>query len=271
VNIPAWSPAVQLAALGATSSLVMTLGWLWQRRHGNAGIVDVLWAAGLAAGAVLIAVTGSGAILPRALLALLGAAWALRLAAHLWSRVRGEAEDGRYRHLRRHWQGHQGKFFLFFQFQGLLVVLFALPFAAVAANPSASMNAWCALGIAIWLGAVGGEAVADRQLARFRAREQSRGRTCRDGLWRYSRHPNYFFEWLHWFAYVALAASSPHWWLAASGPVLMYVFLRWISGIPFTEAQALRTRGEDYRDYQRRTPMLFPWFPGRTDAARNSR
>ena len=81
------------------------------------------------------------------------------------------------------------------------------------------------------------------------------------GLWRYSRHPNYFFEWLHWFAYVCLAVGSPLGWLAWSGPLLMYMFLRWISGIPWTEAQALRTRGDDYRAYQRDTPMLFPWFP----------
>lgn len=261
MNLPAWSPAMQLAVLGAAWGPVMALGWLWQRRHGNAGIVDVLWATGLAAGAVLIAATGSGAFLPRALLAAFGAAWGLRLATHLWVRVRREPEDGRYRQLRGHWQGHQGKFFLFFQFQALLVVLFALPFVAVAANPSAAMNRWFALGIALWLGAVGGEAVADRQLARFRAKAENRGRTCRGGLWRYSRHPNYFFEWLHWFAYVALAAGSPQWWLAVSGPVLMYLFLRWISGIPFTEAQALRTRGDDYRDYQRTTSMLIPWPP----------
>ena len=89
----------------------------------------------------------------------------------------------------------------------------------------------------------------------------NRGRICDVGLWRYSRHPNYFFEWLHWFAYVLLAIGSPIAWLAWAGPLVMYVFLRWISGIPYTEAQALRTRGEDYRDYQRTTPMLFPWFP----------
>ena len=83
----------------------------------------------------------------------------------------------------------------------------------------------------------------------------------RTGLWRYSRHPNYFFEWLHWFAYVLLAVGSPIAWLAWSGPLTMYVFLRWLSGVPHTERQALRTRGDDYRRYQRSTPMLFPWLP----------
>lgn len=254
------NPWMSLLAVWALASLMMIGGWLWQKRRANAGIVDVLWAAGVGGSAVLLAVLGSGATRPRLLLGLLGGAWGLRLAWHLWRRVRSEPEDGRYRHLRQHWGGQQGKFFLFFQFQALLVVLFALPFLAVAGNPAVE-PAWLVLGVAIWIVSVAGEAIADRQLAVFRANPANRGTTCREGLWRYSRHPNYFFEWVHWFAYVALAVGSPTAWLAWAGPVVMFVFLRWISGIPYTEAQALRTRGDDYRDYQQTTPMLFPWFP----------
>jgi steroid 5-alpha reductase family enzyme len=183
----------------------------------------------------------------------------------LWKRVRGEGEDGRYRRLREAWGGNQWKFFAFFQFQALLVVLFSLPFLAVARNPVGEVTVWIVLGTALWVVCVWGESLADRQLARFRARPDSRGRVCDVGLWRYSRHPNYFFEWLHWFAYVLLAIGSPVAWLAWLGPVVMYVFLRWLSGIPWTEQQALRTRGAAYRDYQRRTPMLFPWFPKTRD------
>lgn len=242
---------------------MMALGWRWQRRHANTGIVDVLWSAGLGSAAVLLALLGPGAAAPRLALGLLGGLWGLRLARHLWRRVGHEAEDGRYRALREHWCGDQRRIFAFFQFQALLIPLFALPFVAVAANATTA-PAWLVLGVAIWLLGVIGEAVADTQLARFRADPQHRGQTCRRGLWRYSRHPNYFFEWLHWFAYVAFAAGSPLAWLAWSGPVLMLLFLRCISGIPFTEAQALRTRGEDYRAYQRSTSMLLPWFPKRS-------
>jgi steroid 5-alpha reductase family enzyme len=252
------------------AALMMTLGWRWQRRRANTGIVDVLWAAGLGGGALLLALLAPGAPLPRLALALAGGLWGWRLAWHLWRRVAHEPEDGRYRALREHWQGDQRKLFAFFQLQALLIPLFALPFVAVAANAATSLP-WLLAGAAIWLGAVLGEAVADAQLARFRADPRQRGRTCREGLWRYSRHPNYFFEWLHWFAYVALAVGSPLAWLAWSGPVLMFLFLRFISGIPFTEAQALRTRGEDYRDYQRTTPMLFPWFPKRSRDPRTER
>lgn len=251
----------QLALLTLLMVVAQFGGWLWQRRHRNAGIVDVIWAAGLGMAACLMALTGSGAWLPRGAMALMGTAWSLRLAIHLARRVRSEQEDGRYRELRAHWHGSQAKFLCFFLAQALLVVLFALPFMAVAANPSNAVWPWLVLACVVWLGSVLGESIADRQLAAFRADPANRGKTCEQGLWHYSRHPNYFFEWLHWFAYVALAVGSPIAWLAWSGPLLMYVFLRWISGVPFTEAQALRTRGEAYRDYQRRTSMFIPWFP----------
>lgn len=243
--------------------VMMTAGWLWQRRHSNIGIVDVLWAVGLGASAMLLAALGDGAAASRVALALCGALWGSRLALHLWHRVRGEPEDGRYRQLRGRWQGQQGKIFGFFQFQALLIPLFSLPSIAVARNPHSSA-AWIGVGVAIWLCSVIGEAIADHQLSRFRASPEKKGKTCREGFWRYSRHPNYFFEWIHWFTYVALAVGSPLAWLAWIGPLVMFVFLRWISGIPYTEAQALRTRGDDYREYQRSTPMLFPWIPKST-------
>ena len=250
----------QLVGIGAFAGVLMLCGWHWQRRHDNAGIVDVLWALGLAGAALWLALTGSGAPSARMLVGVLGAAWALRLALHLWRRVRSEAEDGRYRALRRHWDGDQRKFLGFFLFQALLVVLFSLPLAAVVAHPQPSPLQLGAAAL-LWAVSVLGEALADAQLARFRADPGNRGRTCDRGLWRYSRHPNYFFEWLHWCAWAIAAVGAPHAWLGLLGPVLMYLFLRFISGIPFTEQQALRTRGDDYRAYQRRTPMFFPWFP----------
>jgi steroid 5-alpha reductase family enzyme len=256
------SIGVGLVALWLLTAAAMAGGWAWQRRHGNAGIVDVIWAGALGAGAVLLGALGPGARAPRALLAVLGGVWSARLAAHLWARLKREGEDGRYRHLRSLWGADQRRWLAFFQLQAILVTLFALPFAAVAVNPQSSPR-WLAAGSLLWALAVAGEALADAQLARFRADPAHRGRTCSQGLWRYSRHPNYFFEWLHWFAYVALAVGSPLWALAWLGPLTMWIFLRFLSGVPWTEAQALRSRGEEYRDYQRRTPMLFPWFPRR--------
>lgn len=257
------NPWILLACLWLMAVVMMIFGWSWQRVRSNAGIVDVLWSTGVGAGAIWFALFGAGGAMPRLAVAVLGGVWGLRLAAHLWERVRGEPEDGRYHHLRAHWNGSQRNFFLFFQFQALLIPLFVLPFIAVAANPQLTIG-WLLAGIAIWLVSVIGESIADQQLARFRADPSNKGHTCRDGMWRYSRHPNYFFEWVHWFAYVCLAVGSPLWWLAWSGPLVMYVFLRWISGIPYTETHALRSRGDDYRAYQDSTPMLIPWFPKRS-------
>ncbi len=244
--------------------VAQSLAFVWQRRRRNAGIVDVVWSFGVGGAAVVLAVVGSGAALPRVLLAVLGGAWGLRLGLHLWHRVRKESEDGRYANMRRHWGDSDPKWFAFFQAQALLVALFAIPFAVAATSPVASFGWMHAAGIAVWLLSVAGEGVADRQLAAFRADPDNKGKVCDVGLWRYSRHPNYFFEFVHWFAYPLLAWGAPLWWLSWSGPVVMYVFLRWLSGVPHTEAQALRTRGEAYRDYQRRTPMLIPWFPSKS-------
>jgi len=245
------------------ASVVMMLTWYWQTRTRNAGMVDVSWAGCLAFAALYFGATGSGGLLPRMLTALLGAIWAFRLANHLLSRVLSEAEDGRYAFLRKHWQDDQRKFFAFFQGQALLVGVFSVPFYFAAQNPTQNWTPWLVLGIVVWITSVCGESLADMQLARFRAQPKNRGKTCREGLWRYSRHPNYFFEWLHWFSYVCFAIGTEYWWLTLVGPVMMLITLNWVTGIPFVEAQSVRSRGDDYRSYQRTTSSFFPWFPRR--------
>ena len=249
--------------VGGCASLMMMGLWLVQRRTQDAGIVDVGWTLGIGFAAVFLAVDGTGYGARRLLLAALVSAWSLRLAAYIFlDRLRGAHEDRRYRRLREHWGPHaQRNFFLFFQFQALLIVVCALPAFAVAANGVAPLSLWDALGAAVFLTSIMGEALADRQLRRFRADPAHQGRTCRQGLWRYSRHPNYFFEWLHWWGYVLFAVGSPLWGVTLVGPTLMLLFLFKITGIPATEAQALRSRGEDYRRYQQSTSMFIPWFP----------
>jgi steroid 5-alpha reductase family enzyme len=252
---------IDFAVVLGFSATVMWLTWWWQTKTRNAGFVDIAWAACLAFAALYFGATGEGGLLPRMLTAVLGATWGFRLANHLLSRVLSEAEDGRYAYLRKHWQDDQRKFFLFFQGQALLVALFALPFFLAAQNPTQGWSWWLILGVVIWFASVAGESLADWQLARFRSNPKNRGKTCREGLWRYSRHPNYFFEWLHWFAYVCFAVGAPYWWLSLIGPAMMLVTLNWVTGIPFVEAQSLRSRGDDYREYQRTTSSFFPWFP----------
>ncbi len=245
------------------ASALMVIAWLIERRTHNAGIVDVGWAGGVGLIAILLASDAPDAGPRRWLAAAMLGLWSLRLAWHLLvDRVLGHDEDGRYRSLRRRWGRWAGiGFFVFFQIQAALAWLFALP-AFVAARAGRPLpDGWDTIAVALWLVAVGGETIADRQLRRFRDDPAHRGRTCRAGLWRYSRHPNYFFEWLHWWAYPFLAFGAPGWALLFLYPALMLLFLFKLTGIPATEAQAIASRGEDYRRYQRTTSPFIPWFP----------
>ena len=185
---------------------------------------------------VFYATIASGQSGRRVLLAVLAATWSMRLAVYLLvDRVLGKPEDGRYQMLRQNWGDKASVFFLaFFQIQAIWAVMFSIPFLPVAYNPNA-LGLLDALAIGVWLLAVAGETLADRQLARFRADPQNRGKTCQVGLWRYSRHPNYFFEWIHWFTYVCLGLGSPYGWVTLMGPVVMLLFLYKVTGIPYTE------------------------------------
>jgi steroid 5-alpha reductase family enzyme len=255
---------IRAALLGAALLCVMQfLFWLRQVRTKNAGWVDVGWALGLAVMAFVAAGFGTSMPARRLMVALMGGLHGLRLGAHLWHRVATDPhEDGRYQTIRAAWKTRlNAKFFGFFQAQALLDVLLGIPFLLAAWNPNPAFHPleWMAFGV--WCLSWIGESVADAQLRRFKAKPEAKGRTCRDGLWHYSRHPNYFFEWLVWVAYALLALSAPHGWMAVSCPLLMLYFLLRVTGIPYTEAQALKSRGEDYLRYQQETSAFIPWFP----------
>jgi len=257
---------IQLVVCGWLAvALVMAVLWGVQRRTGDAGIVDAAWAGGIGALAVFYSLAGDGLPARRLLIAAMAGAWSLRLALYiLRDRVLRGEEDGRYQALRESWgAGFEGRMFWFFQAQGLLSLLFSLPALVAMSSHRAALGPVDAAAVAVWLVAVTGETLADRQLAAFRADPANRGTTCRKGLWRYSRHPNYFFEWLHWWAYAVAAIGAAAWWLAAAAPLVMLVFILFVTGIPPTEARALRSRGDDYRDYQRTTSAFIPWFPKR--------
>ena len=246
---------------GAAASLLMLGLWRVERRRLDAGVVDAGWAAAIGGLAVFYAASLDGDPSRRLLLGCLGALWAGRLTLLLRGRLGSGAEDGRYGMLRRQWGARAGRnFFFFFQFQAGLALVFSLPFWAGSQDPAAP-GALDALGGALWLLGVGGESLADRQLDRFRADPANRGRTCRLGLWRYSRHPNYFFEWLHWCAYVPLTLGGPYPWAAPAAAALMLYLVLNLTGIPYAEKRALASRGEEYRRYRRSTSAFIPWFP----------
>jgi steroid 5-alpha reductase family enzyme len=242
-------------------AFVMAALWQWQRRSGDAGIVDVAWGLGVAALATGYAVVSDGHPTRRFVVALLAILWAVRLSGYILVRVMTLPEDGRYQTMKQEWGGDaQRKLFAFFQMQALASVIFSLPmwFAVRGKEP---LSGWDFAGILLWFIAIGGETIADRQLAIFRGNPGNRGMVCNIGLWRYSRHPNYFFEWLHWWSYVLLSIGASWGWLTLIGPLLMLYFILYVTGIPPTEAQALRSRGDAYREYQRTTSPFVPWFP----------
>lgn len=254
----------QLLGSGTTVCVVlMALLWLLQWRHRDAGFVDVGWAACLGTLAVLFALLGPGDAQRRVLVGVLGGAWGFRLAAHLlFTRVLGRAEDGRYQTLRAHWGERANRnFFWFFQAQAALAVLLATPFLLAAQDPSPGLRPLELAAAGLWAIALALESLADAQLHRWRREPANRGRTCRAGLWRYSRHPNYFFEWLLWVAYAMLAWQAPHGWLGVLPAAVMLLLILKVTGIPPTEANALRSRGDDYRRYQESTSAFVPWFP----------
>lgn len=248
-----------LAWIAAGAAVLMLVLWGVQFIRRDATIVDVGWSFGMLGAAIWLGLAGGGDVVRSTVSGMLVALWAARLGTYLLlNRVVGRThEDGRYQRMRAamgRWA--QPGFLLFFLAQALFVVIFSMPLVPAFTSPRA-WDCWAWLGCAIWLVAVSGEIIADVQLARFRANPLNRGRTCQTGLWRRSRHPNYFFEWLHWWAYIPLGLGSPYWWLALLGPVIMYVFLRYLTGIPHTEQQALSHR-PDYAEYQRTTPVFFP-------------
>ena len=251
-----------LTVVAVFSIVAMLLAWNWQKNHANAGVVDVIWAFGMMFAGPWYALTGTAPLFLKLSLGVLTFSWFWRLGRHLQQRVFRETEDGRYHAMRKAMKDHADLgFLLFFLLQAGFIWLLSLPFWAVAQNTGP--QTLCVVA-ALLLAALAlyGETTADQQLAEFRSNPEHRGLSCRKDWWRYSRHPNYFFEWLHWFAYPLMGwgGEYQYWlWLA---PVLMFCFLYWFTGIPFTERQALRSRGEDYRLYQKTTSMFFPWWPG---------
>ncbi len=260
-----------LAGSVATFAVMLFLWWAYGRR-GHASIVDVVWT--LAVGSLAIAYTlipSDGDATRRGWVAIITGLWALRLSWHIWHRLNKLSEDGRYLELQQQWGDQAEKKLLhFFMFQAVAAILFSLPMLVAAGNPN-PMGLLDYAAITLAAVAVLGEAVADWQLQRFRESPENRGKTCRSGLWRYSRHPNYFFEWLHWFVYVLFALTAPWGWLTGLAPIAMLYFILYVNGVPPTEKQALKSRGEDYRLYQRETSVFFPWFPRQVTSGDQSR
>jgi steroid 5-alpha reductase family enzyme len=260
-----------LVSIALALSALMATAWAVQQRTGNSGWVDTIWAFSLGLVGVGTALWPVAGVAPNArqwLVAVLVAVWSLRLGIHIAVRTADVTDDPRYAALASEWGvSAPRRMFVFLQNQGFGSIPLAFAIFVAARFPSDTVRLQDFLGALILIVGIAGEALADAQLKRFRADPANIGRVCDVGLWRWSRHPNYFFEWFGWLAYptIAISPADPFyypWGLTTLlAPIFMYWILVYVTGIPPLEQQMLRSRGDRFRDYQLRTSMFFPLPP----------
>lgn len=244
-------------------AIMFARAWMWSVKLDNYSLVDAIWALGIGITAGLWLLLQEGGGLKHLVGALLVGCWSLRLSTHLALRISRAhpEEDARYGELRERWKGREkAMFFGFFQMQALSVVLLALPFLFIGRDAS-GFGVWEISGTAVCIFAILGEALADHQMSAFRKRNEGRHAVCDVGLWRYSRHPNYFCEFLIWVGFYLFACGSAYGWLMVHAPLVILFLLLRITGVPPSEASSLASKGDAYRAYQRRTSVFIPLPP----------
>jgi steroid 5-alpha reductase family enzyme len=247
----------------ATLMALMTVGWIISVRIHNVTVVDSLWGLGFVLVALNTYLLGNGFDGRRILVLSLTIIWGLRLAAHLTWRNWGQNEDHRYGQWRkksgpRFWWISLFKVF-WTQAIFLWIISLVLQQALVASQP-AHFTVLDVAGAIIWSIGMVFEALGDWQLARFKANPDNRNRVMDQGLWAWSRHPNYFGEFLIWWGFFVISLSTPHGWWTITSPVIVSFVLLKMTGVPLTEA-ALKKRRPDYAAYVRRTSIFFPRPP----------
>lgn len=253
---------VQLVAL----SMIMAFAWWIQSRTGNSGFVDAVWTFGLGLVGVvsaLVPLSSADLTTRQVVIAIIMLIWSLRLGVHIVQRSMGRADDPRYAALFRQWGPHASRqMFILLQKQALVTVPMTLAVFIAAHNPAPFGQFLDWLGLLVIVAGIVGEGVADRQLRSWLATRSANERICDRGLWRWSRHPNYFFEWVFWLAFpffaIDLSGGYSAGLLAFAAPVCMYWLLVHVSGIPPLEQHMVAKHGDAYRAYQARTSAFFP-------------
>jgi len=241
----------------------MALVWLWSYKIKNAGVVDIFWSYNFPVIAIILLLFAPGFELRKIMLCSMIVVAGLRLGTHLAIRIFKHLleEEPRYKQIREDWGANADKkMFGFFQMQAISNVLLAVPFFISAMNTNPEISPLEYAGVVLWLISVLGEAISDQQLASFKKDAVNKGKVCDTGLWNYSRHPNYFFEWLMWVSYFVFALASPYGYIAIISPAIILYLLLKVTGIPTTEQQSLKTKGEAYKRYQESTSKFVPWF-----------
>lgn len=255
---------------GATATLVagcMFAMWLLSLALRDASIVDIFWGCGFVViGVASFLWTDDGSSARRGLITALVSVWGLRLAGYLLRRNAGHGEDPRYQAMRRHWGARFPWVSLVtvFALQGILMWIVSLPVQLTLAAPGGSLGLLDTLGVALFALGLFFESVGDWQLARFKADPANAGRVMDRGLWRYTRHPNYFGDFCAWWGIFLVALGGPNGLWSIVGPVVMSFFLMRVSGVPMLE-RSIHKRRPDYVEYAKRTSAFFPLPPRHTD------
>ncbi|MFL5763942.1 MAG: DUF1295 domain-containing protein [Bacteroidia bacterium] len=242
-------------------SVLMMLIWVWAYRIQNAGIVDIFWAFNFLIIAAVIYCMASGNDRRIIMLCSLAGLWSLRLGIYLLIRVGSHLseEEGRYKQLRAEWAPNANfKFFVFFQMQALSNVFLAIPYFIIALNPAPEISIVEYIGAGMWLLSIIGEGLSDWQLKQFKKDPSNKGKVCQKGFWNYSRHPNYFFQLMIWISVFIFALPSPYGWISIVCPLVIGLLIFKVTGIPMTEEQSVRSKGELYKEYQRTTSAFVP-------------
>jgi steroid 5-alpha reductase family enzyme len=251
--------ALWLEALAA-NVLLMVLAWLLSLKLRNVSIVDILWSLMFLLAAGCYASQRQAHSARSVLVLVLVTLWAARLAIYIGWRNHGHGEDRRYQDIRqRNNPGFEWKsLYLVFGLQALLAWFISLPLLA-AVHSGTPLGLLDAAGALLWLLGFGFEAVGDAQLARFKADPAHRGQVMDQGLWRYTRHPNYFGEFCLWWGFYLMAVAAGGWW-SLPAPLLMSLLLLKVSGVKLLE-QDIAERRPGYRDYVQRTSAFIPRPP----------
>lgn len=240
-------------------ALFFFIMWLMHLPMRNVAIVDVGWGLGFIVIAIIDIILGVGFNTRNLFLLMMVTLWGLRISVFVLKRILHERhEDKRYAKIREGFGPLAWlKFLIIFEFQAMLQVAMSVQLLIIARNPNTHVGACEMVGIVLFSLALIGETIADEQLRQFKANAENKAQVCNIGLWRYSRHPNYFFEWLIWVGLFIYGLSSPWGWLGIVAPAIMYWLLMYVSGVPMAEEQALKSRGEAYRRYQQETSIFF--------------
>jgi steroid 5-alpha reductase family enzyme len=239
----------------------MGLAYLIYLRYNNATIVDLAWTLGAFGVTALYFLKIPFGIKYSVFFAML--LWGLRLALLILYRILRFGMDERYKTLDKSFEGEKKKkYFFFFMFQGISLVILTLPIY-ILTTPKEIAIGWAVISICVMSIGLLGVITSDLQLQLFKAKKEHLGKVCDKGLWNYSRHPNYFFEWIYWCGVTFFGIFLPYGYLGLISPMALLYILLFVTGIPTTEKQLLASKKEGYKEYQRTTSAFVPWFKKR--------